>query len=100
MDNLKNISRIVTEILKEDKRARNSDSYLYLAVCQKINPDCINRSFLYVMSQINDLGLPKMESVRRTRQKVQHDHPELAGNRTVTDQRRENEQEFRKFARG
>ena len=99
MDNLKNISEIVIEVLKEDMRARNSDSYLYLKVCEQINPQSINHAFWFVMVRMTELGLPKMETVRRARQKVQHDHPELAGSERVREERKRNEEKFKSFAR-
>jgi len=43
---------------------------------------------------------PPFESVRRTRQKVQAEYPELAACKKVSDMRCEKEKEYRAFALG
>lgn len=94
---------LVKEILLQDERARNSDSFLYFRVLGVLALDKgidINRvpvtAFLLKMAE---WGFPAFETVRRTRQKVQADFPELAANKTVAAFRSENEAEFRAFAR-
>ena len=94
---------LVKEILLQDEKARNSDSFLYfrvlgvLALEKEID---INRipitAFLLNMAE---WGFPPFESVRRTRQKLQAAFPELEANKTVAAFRSENEKEFREFAR-
>ena len=53
-----------------------------------------------VMSNRKVFGLPAFESVRRTRQKLQAAHPELAGDSNVEAQRMLNEGVFKEYARG
>ena len=94
---------LVKEILLQDERARNSDSFLYFRVLGVLALDKgidINRvpvtAFLLKMAE---WGFPAFETVRRTRQKVQADFPELSANKTVAAFRSENEKEYREFAR-
>lgn len=104
MNELKTVSKLVKAILEDDKRCRNSDSYLYMKVLEYI--DCRDNThirhmpvdeFLQVM---HILDVPSFETVRRTRQKVQADFPELAACDKVKGLRMVNETEFRQFARG
>lgn len=90
---------IVKMKLKKYPDARNSDDYLYFMVCKNINSDCIYIPFGIVMANRKSYGLPAFETVRRTRQRLQAEHPELAGCKKVTEGRMENEEVFREFAR-
>lgn len=102
MNDLKNTTKLVKAILEQDGRARNDDNYLYLAVCRNKNPE-VNygaESFQFVINNMKHLGLPGFETVRRTRQKIQQHHPELAACPKVQDLRMIEETEFRRFARG
>jgi hypothetical protein len=104
MQTLKTTSDLVKEILKSDKQARNSDSYLYFKVINHIAEQRgINLHGLSVpMFLLNgaDMGFVGFETVRRTRQKLQQHHPELAACEAVEGFRAENEKVFRDFARG
>lgn len=104
MNELKHISKLVKLILDQDEKARNSDSYLYLRVIgilaakKKINIHKISvAAFLMNMTV---WGFPPFESVRRSRQKIQAECPELLGNKKVTAARAEKEIEYREFAKG
>ena len=97
---LKNTKKLVKKVLTEDKQTRNSDMLLYVKVCERINPESLNEPFWYVLSNLKEFGLPNMETVRRTRQKIQEEMPFLCGNSQVEGQRLLNEQVFRDFARG
>ena len=91
-------------ILVADEKARNSDDYLYSMVCQtKLNERGIDANrihFMAVMTRRKELGLPPYETVRRTRQKIQSQFPELRGNAKVEAMRMAKEEEFRAYARG
>lgn len=100
MNNLKQISTLVKQILIEDETARNSDMFLYLKVCEKLNPSVLEKPFWLVISSLKTFKLPNFETVRRTRQKLQADFPELASAERIKEKRTEKEQEFRDFARG
>ncbi|MBO7253270.1 MAG: hypothetical protein J6V25_11675 [Oscillospiraceae bacterium] len=99
---LKHISGIVKVILQASERARNSDSFLYLRVlefyaCTK-GIDLRNMTVPHFLMNMQDYGLPKFETVRRARQKAQEQHPELAANDKVQENRMAIEREFRAFA--
>lgn len=96
---LKRTTELVKEILESYPLARNSDDYLYVMVCRLINENGIHMSFKEVMLNRSKLNYPAFESVRRTRQKIQADHPELCGTSTVEGQRRLNEEVFREYSR-
>lgn len=80
MKTLKTVERRVTEILKEYPEARDDDMRLYLL----ISKSCLYEThrigvvtFEDVMANYALYGIPCFESIRRTRQKVQAEHPEL-----------------------
>ena len=93
---------MVVEFLEADTLARNDDKYLYLLVVKRyakifdINIDCSLESFL-----LNPMykGLPCFETVRRARQRVQQNRPELASDKRIAKARKDREQEYLKFAR-
>ena len=99
---LKNTKALVKSILEQDQRARNSDSFLYFRVLgllgeeKGIDMDLIPVTlFLLNMAE---WGFPPFESVRRTRQKIQAEFPELSANKKIAEQRADNEAAFREFA--
>lgn len=96
---LRNTSAIVKEVLENNKEARNSDDTLIFAVCSKINPLCTGLSFGTVVTNRKALGLPAFETIRRARQKVCAEHPELCGNSAVEAHRKLNEDVFRDYAK-
>ena len=104
-DELKYIKSIVKSILETDQEARNCDNYLYSKVIeyiaeQKQLPPLSGVDVLrYLRQYMKDYDFPPFESVRRSRQKLQADFPELAASKAVTDQRADNEVTFREFAR-
>ena len=87
MENIKKTSDVVYEILKHVPSARNSDNELYLRTCLAYN--CMVSSFPFgkVMMERKELGIPPYESVRRARQKLQSQFPELAGTAEVEEAR-------------
>ena len=103
MDNLKKLSELVHDILLKNEKARNSDTYLYYIVCnEKLRSNGHDISKITLADSLlhrDELGLPLFESVRRTRQKIQHDNQELAGSKEVEAFRSKNEKEYRQYAR-
>jgi hypothetical protein len=101
---LKTTTNLVKSILEENHQARNSDSYLYLKVLEHISAqkgiDLSGLTVPHFLTSLNVLGLPCFETVRRSRQKIQMECPELKGCRAVQDARAENEQAYREYARG
>lgn len=100
MNNLKQTSALVKQILIEDETARNSDMFLYLKVCERLNPQTLTMPFCVVVSSLKHYKLPNFETVRRSRQKVQAEFPELASNERISRMRLKKEAEYREFARG
>lgn len=96
-------TNLVKQILEQDKRARNSDSFLYFRVLgvlgQARGIDIDSMPVTIFLLNMTKLGFPPFESVRRTRQKIQQCNPELAANSDVEAQRIVNEEEFRNYAR-
>lgn len=103
-EELKTVKALVLSILKQDKQARNSDSYLYLQVlkyqAELKGIDLDGLTVPFFLANIRTLGLPPFETVRRARQILQAAFPELAGTKAVEIGRAENETVFRDFARG
>lgn len=95
---------LVKAILEQDQRARNSDSFLYLRVLGVLALDKgldMNKVPVTVfLLNMNEWDFPPFESVRRTRQKVQSQFPELSASKEVQECRDENEAVFNAFARG
>lgn len=104
MNELKTTALLVKSILEDDRQARNSDSLLYLRVLERIAAkEGIQLDYLTIKRFLachNDLPFPPFESVRRTRQKVQAEHLELASDKQIAKLRMENEKEYKAFALG
>lgn len=104
MLDLKNTTAIVKSILEEDRQCRNSDSFLYLKVLSVVagqkGVDLERMSVPYFLLNLHGTGFPGFETVRRTRQKLQQHHPELAACEAVESFRMESEKEYRAYARG
>lgn len=99
---LKSTTKIVKQILEDCTQARNSDSFLYLKVIEYLDIAYGTRvRFLTVdvfLKRIGDLSVPGFETVRRARQKIQAQYPELAACDKVCALRSNNEAEYRAFA--
>ena len=89
---------LVKEVLEENERARNSDNELYIEVCYRINPSVLRIPFEDVIGCLADYNLPPFESVRRARQKLQAERPELRPCDEVAVFRAENETAYEEFA--
>jgi hypothetical protein len=100
IEDIKTTADLVKDVLEHVPNARNSDMLLYVKVCEKVNSEALNEPFWYVLMNLKDYNLPNMETVRRTRQKIQAEYPELAADSTVQGKRLLNEEVFRDFARG
>lgn len=101
---LKTTKGLVKAILTDIPQTRNSDSLLYLKVLQRIaGENDINLEKISVpafLVKLSDSPFPCFESVRRSRQQLQRELPELSADETVQEFRGQNEVEFREFARG
>ena len=103
INDLKNTTKLVKAILERDSASRNSDSILYFRVINQIalkkGDNIRNISMFDFLLNSKEWGYPPFETVRRTRQKIQAEHPELASSERIEKLRAENEQIFREYAR-
>ena len=101
---IKNTTALVKYILEEDKKARNSDSFLYFRVLKHIgaanNVDLDSMSVFSFLLNLKGSPFPCFESVRRARQRLQEKNPDLAASDEVKAYRDENEAAVREFVRG
>lgn len=100
---IKDVEKRVKAILIEDRQTRNSDSYLYLKVLQKMGAekgiDLDDIPITTFLMKMSEYGFPPFESVRRARQKLQEHNPELQACEEVAEYRAENEIEMRAYVR-
>lgn len=102
MNDLIPTTKLVKVILEQDKRARNSDNYLYYKVIEYVAEA---RGLDTRNINIRDFWLcwyyifPNVETVRRSRQKLQRRHPELGASKRVKVLRAEQEKLFRAYAK-
>jgi len=76
MAKLKNVHNIVLKLLQENEELR-SDDFMLLSAVYGLQVAVDQLPFSTICQHHVDLGLPSFETVRRTRQKVQSQHPEL-----------------------
>ena len=103
MQKILNTAKLVKMALTVCPETRNSDSFLYLKVIeqQAIDKD-MNISDIPLHSFLENFqkwGFAPFETVRRTRQKLQAEFPELASTVTVAEKRADKEEVFREYAR-
>ncbi|MFR5291173.1 MAG: hypothetical protein ACLTGC_03865 [Eisenbergiella sp.] len=103
MNDLKNVSSLVKQILEDNPDARNSDNVLYLEVLRyyssKKDIDLYRLSVPDFLMKLEQKGFPAFETVRRSRQKVQATYPNLAATGIVGVFRARNEKVYREFAK-
>ena len=98
-------TKIVEMILKECPETRNSDGVLYVKVIEFISnlAGCkqpfqkmtVERFF----NALTTLPVPPFETVRRTRQKLQRQNPELSAPERIKRKRADKEAAFRIYAK-
>ena len=76
---MKDLSEIVTDILTKSPEARDDDFKVIGYVIKAICPQAMNLTLGQALWNHSKLNLPSFETIRRTRQKIQHDRPELRG---------------------
>lgn len=95
MERLLDIQKKVEGILLDVPKTRDSDDELYFQIIANINP---NLSAREVFLNREKHGLPPYETVRRTRQKIQAERPELRGSLRTQIHRKEKEEKFLAYA--
>lgn len=68
------LTEIIADIMLRDDVARDSDAYLYHAVCEKIAPDAMSVPFGIMIQNLSQYGLPTYDTVTRLRRKIQNDY--------------------------
>lgn len=85
------ITNLVKTILETNPQTRNSDSLLYLKVLEHVaiqkDLDLSAFSVSYFLKHMKNYNFPCPETVRRARQKIQNQYPELKGCKAVQDAR-------------
>lgn len=102
MADLYKVSELVKDVLETNPLARNNDNFLYYLVLKKVGKkngiDIDGMSMPMFLLHMREYGFPPFESVRRSRQKIQHDCQELAGMREIEKWRQIEEEKYRAFA--
>lgn len=103
MHKILNTSKMVKMALTVCPETRNSDSYLYLKIIEQVAIDkgmnIRNIPLPSFLENFQRWGFPPFETVRRTRQKIQAEFPELASLEEVAEARADREEVFREYAR-
>lgn len=95
---LKNISKIVLKVLKEDIESRKNDLRLFLKVQENYIPNIGQANLRDVYGLVERGMLPSFEGMRRARQKIQEKNPELKDTETEYYRAKE-EEKYLEFAR-
>ena len=82
VNKIKNIEKIVKEILEEDELARRDDCYLILKVVEKLYPMEVGKTFYSVMISATNRGI-SFETITRARRRVQQKNPWLKDDETA-----------------
>lgn len=100
-ENLPRVTKTVEYYLRKNKQSRASDDFLYMCIvrdiCRIKGIPFRELTFMDVMEKRAELNIPKYESVRRARQKLQETYPELNPTKKVKQAREELEEEYRKW---
>lgn len=97
---LKAVSEIVKSVLTCIPETRNDDDLLYMHVINIQHKGIIGMTVVEFLSGRKEWGVSGFETVRRSRQKIQAEYPELSASTSCNEARKEFETEFRKFAKG
>ena len=95
MARVREVSPVVKFLLEKYPQARDDDRFLIIAVYRRFGAD-VNKPFWRILS---DHTLPNFESIRRSRQKIQQENPELRATDKVEEIRSAEQIEYREFAR-
>ena len=102
MSKLKTIESRVLEVLRDEKKTRDDDMLLYFMVCQRCffeSHGMRDISFNEFIYKFRDFGCPNFESVRRTRQMIQSQYPELGCSPKARRARSRGQKAYEKYAK-
>lgn len=94
MQQLKQLNKVVKEVLEDKPETRRSDIKLIMEVFKRRG---VNTSESFATLAVNG-QLAQMESITRARRKVQSDYPELKDDHAA-ELRAEREEVFREYAK-
>lgn len=104
MGSIKGVAKEVKDILELYPDTRNGDDLLYYYVCRR---KLLENGYGIAHMRFSDVwlfrkeyGLPPFETVRRTRQKIQSEIPELRAKADVEAMRMVKEEEYKAYAKG
>lgn len=72
-------TKLVRWVLEHHPDSKDDDMRLFGWCCAILKPDVMDLSYKEVLWRHKQLELPSFDTIQRTRQKLQHDHPELRG---------------------
>ena len=100
-DEIRRVNSLVYDVLVEDPKARDSDEYLVAKILEKVL-DGHEKEYkvIYLLENFSKVTGFHIETVRRTRQKLQRMHPEIYGSRKITECRKKCIAAFIKYAKG
>lgn len=98
MNELRNTTKLVKQVLETVPAARSSDNVLYVEVVKTINKSLIFKPLAEVLTNTKKYALPSPETVGRCRRKLQAEFPELRATQRIEDFREERMEEFRDWA--
>lgn len=99
MKSLFKMEDVVRDILSWNPNTRDDDFILIYEVYKVINPQMLSKRFDEILMLHKHYGLPSFESIRRTRQKVQQQNPNLRASEKMKDLRRINEEYYKYFSK-
>lgn len=99
MSKVKVVEPLVKSILEEDKETRKDDFKLIAEVYHRLNQEVGNLSFNIVMLGHKELKLPSVESITRSRRKLQAKYEYLRPDEEIEMLRVKEQAEFRRYAK-
>lgn len=99
MNDIRTLEDAVIDVLRECPETRNDDSKLYVELMGHLNRNAMSMPFVYVITHLNDLGLPPITSVARARRKAQEMHKDLQSTERVRVYRKQLAREYEDYAR-
>lgn len=90
MKDIYKVHKLVEDMLVANPDTRNSDQYLYLKICEQIEPRIAMMPYAQVIFERKRMGLPNLDTVTRARRRIQEHNPLLRATKKVDDARFEN----------
>ena len=98
MKRIQHVTETVRIILENHPETRSNDNALFIKVVERVNKELIYLPIVELLMNTEQCNVPRFESVRRARQKLQAMHPELRASEAVQEARAENEVIVREYA--